>query len=303
MSIVTTSTITTGTQVKLDTKLTDSAGVAKDAAPGTLTLRVFSPGGVEKAYTQSELDHPVENSGDYSKFVLAAESGLWHYRFYLDKDVADEGEFLAESEFDKTPVDLTDLRVLVPAARRALEGPYGPPAGKPALTTEQVYQAVADACADVILFSGTLFGHELKVKKRDPLVGFPTEWQTEVELSVWEGAVIVNQAALDYFFHLFRDFKTTETIQNEGTQWSYDLSPGVIKNYLETLKENRDRAIEALRLHHPVLDRYASNIRVRDQATVAVLEWWDNNSPGLTGGGLPGGQEATSIPWFPGGGE
>ena len=50
----------------------------------------------------------------------------------------------------------------------------------------------------------------------------------------------------------------------------------------------------------PVLDRFASNIRVRDQATVAVLEWWDINSPGLTGGGLPGGQESTSIPWFPG---
>lgn len=291
----------TGSQVKIDTKLTDEAGVAKDAEPGTLTLRVFAPSGAEKKYTQAELEHGAVNSGDYWKYVLGSETGLYHYRWYVEKDVADEGTFETESDFD-TPgaPDLTDLRVLVPAARRAMEGPYGPPAGKAALSGEQVYQAVADACADVILYAGTLFGHELKVKARDPLVGFPTQWQTDTELSVWEGAVIVNQAALDYFFHLFRDFKTSETIQNEGTQWTYELSAGVIKNYLDSLRDNRDKAIAALRLHHPVLDRYASNIRVRDQATVAVIEWWDNVSPGLSGGGLPGGQEATSIPWFPG---
>lgn len=294
----------TGSQVKIKTGLTNEEGTPEDAAEGTLTLVTVSPTGKLKKYTQAEVEHP--GVGEYFKWVLANESGLWHYRWYVEKDVADEGSFPVESLFDGVAgevigePDLTDLRVLVPAARRAMEGPYGPPAGKPELSTEQVYQIVADACANVILYSGTLFGHELLVKARDPLAGFPTEWKTDMELSVWEGAVIVNQAALDYVFHLFRDFKTSETIQNEGTQWTYELSPGVIKNYLETLKDARDKAIAALRLHHPVLDQYASNIRVRDQATVAVIEWWDTVSPGLTGGGLPGGQEATSIPWFPG---
>jgi hypothetical protein len=152
----------------------------------------------------------------------------------------------------------------------------------------------------VILYGGSLFGHELLVKARDPLGGFPTEWKTEVMLEQWECQVIVVQAALDFIFHLFRDLKTSETIQNEGTMWTYELSPGVIKNYLETLKDARDKAIAALRIHHPVLDQYASNIRVRDQATVAVLEWWDTNSPGIGGAGMPGGQEAATIPWFPG---
>lgn len=294
----------TGSQVKIKTGLTDLTGAPEDAQPNTLSLAVVAPSGAVSRYLQAAIEHG--SVGEYWKWVLANESGLWHYRWYVEKDVADEGEFDVESAFDGVTgtviaaPDLTDLRVLVPAARRAMEGPYGPPAGKPALSTEQVYQIVADACANVILYAGSLFGHELKVKKRDPLAGFPTEWQTSEELSIWEGAVIVNQAALDYVFHLFRDFKTSETIQNEGTQWTYELSPGVIKNYLETLKDARDKAIAALRLHHPVLDQYASNIRIRDQATVAVIEWWDNVSPSITGGGLPGGQEATSIPWFPG---
>lgn len=293
--------IITGSQAKIKTLLRDENGTPEDAPEGTLTLVVISPKGVEKKFVQAEVEHPGP-TGEYVKFVLANESGLWHYRWLVEKNVADEGSFEVESEFDHAggEPDLTDLRVLTPAARRAMEGPYGPAQNKPPLTNEQVYQLVADACANVILFAGSLFGHQLLVKSRDPLVGFPTEWRTDVELTVWEGAVIINQAALDYYLHLFRDLKTSETIQNEGTQWSYELSAGVIKNYLDTLRDNRDRALASLRLHHPVLDQYASNIRVRDQATVAVLEWWDTVSPGLSGGGLPGGQEATVVPWFPG---
>jgi hypothetical protein len=294
-------TAITGSQVKISTALTDEANAPQDAGAGTLTLRVVSPSGISKTYAMDELEHGAADSGDYWLFLIANESGLWNYRWYVEKDVADEGTFTVESAFDHgLEPDLLDLRVLVPAARRAMEGPYGAPAGTTALSNEQVYQQVADACADVILYAGTLFGHELLVKARDPLVGFPTEWKTDTELSLWEGSVIVNQAALDYFFHLFRDFKTSETIQNEGTQWTYELSANVLRSYLETLKDNRDKAIAALRLHHPVLDQYASNIRVRDQATVAVLEWWDNVSPGISGGGLPGGQEASVVPWFPG---
>lgn len=303
MSVATTTT-TTGSQVKIKTVLRDEEGNPEDSSGDALSLRVFGPDGGESKFNEGEIDHPGP-AGEYSKHILANVSGLWHYRWYVNNNVADEGVFYAESEWDaatgeKPEPDLTDLRVLVPAARRAMEGPYGPPLGKPALSAEQIYQALADACAQVILYSGSLFGHELLVKGRDPLVGFPTEWQTDKMLTPWESAVVVTQAALDFIFHIFRDLRTSQTIQNEGTQWSYELSPGVIKNYLETLKDARDKALDGLREHNPVLDIYASNIRVRDQATVAVLEWWDTNSPGLSGAGLPGGQEASIVPWFPG---
>lgn len=196
--------------------------------------------------------------------------------------------------------DLTDLKVLLPRARRKVEGPWGNPNGRAEIAENVLYQMIADACGEVVMLSGSFFHHQLLVKARDPVAGYPTEWQTDTELTEWEGAIISSQVALNYYYYLFRDMKISETVKNEGTEWTFALSANVLRNYLESLRDERDKALAGLRLNIPVLDRFASNIRVRDQATVAVLEWWDNVSPGLTGGGLPGGQEATSIPWFPG---
>ena len=195
--------------------------------------------------------------------------------------------------------DLKDLMVLVPRARRYIEGPYGAPPNRPTLQDAQIYAMVADACADIILFAGSLFGHELLVKARDPTAGYPTAWSTDTVLDEPEGSVIMCQTALNYFFFAFRDLKTSETIQNEGTQWSYTLSANVLRDYLNDLQSRRDMALKGLRSWHPVIDRYASNIRVRDQATVALLEWWSSNV-GDRVPGLPGGQEAAVIPWTPG---
>lgn len=199
-----------------------------------------------------------------------------------------------------TVADLSDLAVLVPWARRACEGPFGPPAGLGTLLDSQLYPMVADACAEIILFSGSLFGHTLVVAGRDPVAGYPIQWKTSEVLDQWEAAIVICQVALDYYFHVFRDMKTSETITNEGTEWSYTLSANVIRSYVQSLQDQRDLALAGLKKHHPVIDRYASNIRVRDQATVAMLEWWDNKSPGVGGAGIPGGQEAAVIPWTPG---
>lgn len=197
------------------------------------------------------------------------------------------------------PADLTDLKVMVPRARRYIEGPYGPPENRPPLDDDVIYPLVADACADIILFSGNLFGHTLIVSKRDNRAGFPTAWQTSEVLDEWEVSVITTQAAINYFFFLFRDLKISQAISNEGTSWEYSLSANVIRGYLQELQARRDMALQGLQKHHPVIDRYASNIRVRDQATVALLEWWDTVSPG-GGGAMPGGQEAAVVPWVGG---
>jgi hypothetical protein len=287
----------TGSTIKLRAEIKNAAEEPEDATGEALSLVVVDPTGVESKFTQAEVTHV--GLGKYEKLIDTAVSGLWNYRWVVSGEIAEEGTFETESDFDQGEApDLTDLRVLVPATRRACEGPYGAPIGKAPLSHPTLYAMVADACAEIILFTGSLFSHELEVKERDPLVGFPTAWKTGTKLNEWESAVIVSQAALDYFFHLFRDMKVSESIKNEGTEWSYALSANVIKNYLEALQNKRDKALEGVRLHHPVYDLYASNIRVRDQATVAILEWWDTNSPGLTGSvGIPGGQESYTFPW------
>lgn len=290
----------TGTTMILRTTLVDPAtGEPQDAPANTLTLLLIDPDGGENEYKQGEIAH--DGVGLYRKEILGDVTGIWHYRWLVNNEAADEGTFEMESEFgaefaeDEEP-DLTDLAVLVPRARRKVEGPWGNANGRTPLLDSQVYAMVADACSEIKMLTGSFFHHQLEVKKRDPLIGFPTAWKTNTMLDEYEAAIVCAQVALNYYFHIFNNMKISETIQNEGTMWTWELSAGVIKNYLASLVEERDKAIAGLRRNIPVLDRYASNIRVRDQQTVAVLEWWDYNSPGLSGGGLPGGQEASVIP-------
>ena len=59
--------------------------------------------------------------------------------------------------------DPVDIRVMVPRVRRALEGAGAPPV----LTDDAIKDLTADAIAEVILYTGGVFGHELVVTDRD----------------------------------------------------------------------------------------------------------------------------------------
>lgn len=198
-------------------------------------------------------------------------------------------------------VDLTNVGVLAARVRRAIEGPTGPPPGIPALSDAQVKEVTADAIADAILYSNGLFGHQLIVATRDPDAGYPTDWKTEVVLSEWEVSAITAQAALTYFFHIFKTQVTSETITNEGQSWEYELSSNLIRDQLKQLRDQRDMAMASLRQLHPVLDKYASILAVRDAQTDFVLEWYTRYNPeneGIGGpGGIGGGLEQSSFPW------
>jgi hypothetical protein len=266
--------IKTGSVATIRGTLTNPAGTEPEDAPtGTLKLLLVAPTGSEKAYSEGEIEH--DGVGLYHVDVEANISGLWHYQWTVEDSTVEEGTFSAESEFDQGEVpDLTDLRVLVPRARRACEGPYGPPDGKPELLNEQIYQMVADACSEIILYTGTLFGHELQVKKRDPIVGFPTDWKTEVMLSEWESAVIINQTGLNFVLHLIRDTKTAETIKDEGQEWAWQSSANLLQAQLKILSEGRDKAIEMLERLKAPLDSYISTVAERDKIAAIYLEPW-----------------------------
>jgi len=205
------------------------------------------------------------------------------------------------------PMGATDIAVMVPRVRRFVEGPLGAsglPPGVAALSAQQLYDLTADSLAEIVLITGGqrgFFGHQILVTGRDPVGLFPTTWATEVMLGEDESVVVACQAALNYFFHAFRGVHTAQAVKNEGTEYTYELGVGVITSQLKMVQAARDMALLGLRLEHPIIDRFNSNIRVRDQATVAILEWWDVNSLGIGGsGGMPGGQEAAVIPWTPG---
>lgn len=165
----------------------------------------------------------------------------------------------------------TDIRQMVPRVRRALEG-----AGAPeVLTDEAIKDIVADACADIMLYTGGLFGKTLTVTDRDLTTNAPTEYETSDELSLAEQSLLSAQAALSYFFFLFAGLKVRERIGDEANSWEYELSGALMRDQLKLLKQQRDDAIVAIaETSGAILDSYSSFVAIRDRETSRLVEPW-----------------------------
>lgn len=173
-----------------------------------------------------------------------------------------------------------DVADLIPRVRRAVEGPVPLPSG--ALTDAQVLAITADAIADVILLTGGAWEHTLSVTDRDD-ANVPIAWAVDPGLSLEEESMIAAQAALTYYFHIFKETKVSERIRNEGQEWEYAMSATLLRDQMAALREQRDMALAAIIRKTPALARYASFLQVRDRAAAAYLEPW------VEGGGLGGG--------------
>lgn len=178
--------------------------------------------------------------------------------------------------------DRRDVRVLIPRVRRAIDGPEATSPAAPAatLTDDQITGLIADAVADIVLYTGGLFGKALEVVSRDEHYQAPSAWRTSAELSEDEGTVIGAQAALSFHFHKLRDLKVSERIANEAQEWEYSFSANTLRDYLAELRAARDRALESISANANVaVDAYESFIAVRDAATSFIIEpWVDSNS-------------------------
>lgn len=171
-----------------------------------------------------------------------------------------------------------DVAELIPRVRRAIEGPAGLTTG--ALQDAQVEALAADCIADIILLTGGQWEHTL-VREVD---GGGESYTVDPPLELDEESMVAAQAALTYFFHQYKDAKTSERVKNEAQEWEYSSSAQLMRDYMKVLVDMRDKALAALLRTTPVLARYASILQVRDRVASAVLEPW-------VGGGLGGGIE------------
>lgn len=175
--------------------------------------------------------------------------------------------------------DLRDTRVLIPRARRALEGPEAV-SGSAAiaegnLSDQQVNNIIADAIGDVIFYTGGLFGHDLVVEDRDDHFKAPVAWIVDPALSEAEATVIVAQAALNHFFNLVRDMKTQERMSNANLDWEYSFSPQLLTEQIKALQRARDQALERISADETEdLDSWYSLIAERDARTSSLIEPW-----------------------------
>lgn len=158
---------------------------------------------------------------------------------------------------------------MVPRVRRALEN-VGADAS---LSDEEIKDRVADAMADVILYTGSAFGKDLVVTDVDD-DNVPEEYATSDELTLPEQSVVAAQAALNYIFVRFSAMKVSERIADEGQSWEYTMSANLIRDAFKALMEQRDKALEAVAATNAPLDRYSSFLAVRDSAVAAYIEPW-----------------------------
>lgn len=183
--------------------------------------------------------------------------------------------------------DLRDTRVLIPRVRRGLEGAIGTGSANVAasqFTDDQANALIADAIADCILYTGGLFGHQLVVTEREA-EGYmaPIAWQVEPAFSEDEGSIIVAQAQLNYFFFALKGLKVQQTIRDEATEWSYQLSANALTEYLKNLRKTRDEALARVMDSSAPAEAWESFLATRDTFTASIIEPWTEPGRGLGG--------------------
>lgn len=175
--------------------------------------------------------------------------------------------------------DTRDLRVMIPRCRRAIDGPRATSSASVAatLSDSEVLGLVADSTANVILLTGgsSVFGYQLVPTHYDPFYKAPDQWATDRPLGPEAQDVVIAQAAIDFYAdRLRRDAYTSETIKDEGQEWTWQRSANLLQAQLKLLAEVRDRALEMLERINAPLDRYISTVAERDKIAAVYLEPW-----------------------------
>lgn len=165
--------------------------------------------------------------------------------------------------------DLRDTRVLIPRVRRGVEGAG---VSAKAIEDEGINGLIADAVANIILFTGGLFGHQLLVLERDSTYLAPTAWFVDPELSEAEGSLIVIQCQLDFLYQDLKSTKIQETIKDEATEWSYTLSATALTEILKSLRQQREEALQMITDENGALDEWVNTLFVRDAWTDSLIE-------------------------------
>lgn len=250
-----------------------------ESVVSALRLTIRAPDETEQVVTTGSL--ATADSVTWSYGLIVDQPGDWHYLWEaLSPGVGPiEGAFTVDANQTTLDgvTDLADIRTLIPRVRRALEGPgsTGPLANSAILTDDQITAQIADAIADIILYTGSAFGHTLNVTSRDAHYMAPNAWTVDPAFTLPEESVVVAQAALGYFFHALRDLKVQEEISDEASTWSYQLSSSLIRDQMKMLQESRDRALTAVESQGTArLDTYISFISERDAWTSRLTEPW-----------------------------
>lgn len=224
-----------------------------------------------------DVDPSTPGSRDFTT-ENATLVGGWYRIIFLDGD----GDATVPSEPIYAGVAEGGIRVMVPRVRRAIDGATASSSAavSASLNDAQVKDLIADAIAEVLWYVPE-WGKVLTVTAREN--GIPTEYDIIPELTLPEQTVIVTQAALDHYFHFFKEKKTSERIANEAQAWEYQLSAGLLQAQFQALREERDKALDMISAGNSAYVGFASFLAARDAETAARIEPFTVEAAGVGG--------------------
>lgn len=175
--------------------------------------------------------------------------------------------------------DPADVRVMIPRFRRAVTGPFGSGFIQTEVNDSDSTAAIADAIGDVILYSGSAFGKELEVVDRDSFYMSPVAWRTSSEMTPAEQAVVIAQAALNWFMRVLSEMKTSERFKRADEEWEWTRSAQALAERIRVLRAARDEAIQQLETGVGA-EAWINTLLVRDQYTDVLIEPWVSGGVG-----------------------
>jgi hypothetical protein len=253
-----------------------------------LRLTIRSPDNTVDVLGFADVDHDTGVAHHYD--LVADQAGDYFYLWEALSPGLGPKEGVFQVDENQTTAagvtDQRDVRVMIPRVRRAIDGPsaVSPLSPSTTLNDDEVEALIADAVANIILNTGSAFGHTLEVSARDPFYLAPTAWIVDPEFTEAEGSVVVAEAALTFYFHKFQELKVQEEISDEGQTWSWQISASLVRDQMKMLQDARDRALEVVMQSSGLnLDSYVSYIEVRDRATSLYIEPWIADNGGIGG--------------------
>ena len=170
-------------------------------------------------------------------------------------------------------VDMTDVRVFIPAIRRTLE-PTTASADSDYSDT-LLKNMAADAVGELIAINGDFFPYTLEVTNASAVNSAEDfEYITDPEVPIYLHPLVAVVAAIQLTVSQLASSKSREVIANEGGRWEYETSTTVLKNRLDALFRRRDEVVEQLKLTNPVLitDSWVSTLFERTESLARTAE-------------------------------
>lgn len=173
--------------------------------------------------------------------------------------------------------DLADVRVFIPRIRRELDPGVAYASAASAYTDDMLKDVAADAVGELYLIGASTFPYALNISSATPASAFtPDQWEyyTDPEVPLVLHNLVAIQSALTQLYREAQQFRTKESISDEGSSWEIQRSSQLMKSRIDALLQRRKEMFDALTRDNPSLitDTFINTLEERSNHLDRIIE-------------------------------